>query len=180
MYESDTLWIITSSLLILVAILLRMAFKGKISMRLQYALLAVVLIIALGVVFLDGEPSRLGVTLGLDENTTVEIELAEGSDGRFLLDSFKVATTGRFEKWELNSLENLGFGYSAQDFEALSPDLIKKIFAPGVTPDGAPAFMPDDVQRAELSAHGLPRLKAASSETSGIAMRKCWSCLRKN
>lgn len=106
-------------------------------------------------VFLAGASGRLGVTLGLDENTTVEIELAEGSDGRFLIDSFKVAATGRFENWELNTLGNLGFGYSAEDFEALSQDQIKSIFAPGATPDGAPAFMPDDAQRAELSANGI-------------------------
>ena len=106
-------------------------------------------------VFLDQDPNHLGVKLGLDENTTVEIELAKGSDGRFLIDSFKVAATARFEKWELTTLGNLGFGYSVEDFEALSPDLIKEIFAPGATPDGAPAFMPDDAQRAELSEHGI-------------------------
>ncbi len=106
-------------------------------------------------VFLATDPDRLGVTLGLDENTTVEIELAEGSDGRFLIDSFKVAATGRFERWELSTLGNLGFGYGVEDYEALSTDQIKSIFAPGATPDGAPAFMPNDAQRAELSAHGI-------------------------
>lgn len=106
-------------------------------------------------VFLDGDSGRLGVTLGLDEKTTAEIELAKGPDGRFLIDSFKVTATGRFEAWELNTLGNLGFGYSVEDFEALSPDVIKGIFAPGATPDGAPAFMPNDAQRTELSAHNI-------------------------
>lgn len=123
-------------------------------------------------VFLDGDPDRLGVTLGLDENTTVEIELLEGSDSRFLIDSFKVAATGRFERWELNTLGNLGFGSSAQDFEALSPDLIKKIFAPGATPDGAPAFMPDDAQRAELSAHNITEAQSGVLGNLGYSYKE--------
>ncbi|MFZ7102382.1 MAG: hypothetical protein ACOWWO_06965 [Peptococcaceae bacterium] len=106
-------------------------------------------------VFLDGDPGHLGVTLGLDKNTTVEIGLAKSCDGRFLIESFKVTATSRFENWELNMLGNLGFGYSVEDFAALAPEQIKSIFVPGALLDGAPAFMPDDAQRAELAAHGI-------------------------
>jgi hypothetical protein len=43
------------------------------------------------------------------------------------------------EAWEINTLGNLGYG-SSEEIEALSPDQIKRIFAPGATLDGAPAF----------------------------------------
>jgi len=107
-------------------------------------------------VFSENDPSRLTVSLGLDEKVSAEIELKKTSDGSILIDGFQLITVGTpgLEAWELSMLGNLGF-VSMKEIEALSQDRIKRIFAPGALLDGAPAFMPDESQRAELLTYNI-------------------------
>lgn len=106
--------------------------------------------------FSENDPDRLTVSLGLDEKMSAEVELVKASDDNILIDGFELITVGTpgLEAWEISMLGNLGYG-SMKEIEALSQDQIKKIFAPGALLDGAPAFMPDESQRAELSAYNI-------------------------
>ena len=69
-----TEWIITSSLLILIVLLVRRIFRGKLSLRLQYALWLVVLVRLL----IPGTVAQTGLSV-LNYLPRTEVEVSQGT-----------------------------------------------------------------------------------------------------
>ena len=69
-----TEWIITSSLLILIVLLVRRLFRGRLSLRLQYALWLVVLVRLL----IPGTVAQTGLSV-LNYLPRTEVEVSQGS-----------------------------------------------------------------------------------------------------
>lgn len=100
-----TQWVITSSLLILIVVLLRYALKGKISLRLQYALWVLVLIRLLVPVSFGS--SRISVMNAVDRHKENYVSYETGTSGQ---ESNNKASLGDYYEDVTN--ENVASGVS--------------------------------------------------------------------